>query len=116
MIDGIEILSQEIIKESTDLGLKIFLTGSIIALALGVLLEVFYFQDGHGVQIAVCGIGLCLVLGAVIDNVYQISTDKYEYKVIIDDNVSMTEFYKQYKIIDQDGKIFIIREKESVND
>ena len=35
------------------------------------------------------------------------------YKVVIDDSVSMNEFIEKYEIIDQDGKIYIVREKET---
>ena len=34
-----------------------------------------------------------------------------EYKVTISDDVSMNEFMEKYKIIDQDGKIYTIRER-----
>lgn len=115
MINGIEILSQEIIMESTGIGLKIFLIGSLCCVVLGVLLEVLCFRNGGGGAIAVFSVPLCLIVGIITGNVYQIPTDRYEYKVIIDDNVSMVEFYKQYEVIDQDGKIFIIREKEDVD-
>lgn len=36
-----------------------------------------------------------------------------QYKVVIDDSVSMNEFTEKYKIIDQDGKIYTVREKEN---
>jgi hypothetical protein len=35
-----------------------------------------------------------------------------QYKVIIDDSVSMNEFLEKYEIIDQDGKIYTVREKD----
>ena len=35
------------------------------------------------------------------------------YKVVIDNSVSMNEFTEKYEIIDQDGKIYIVREKET---
>ena len=35
-----------------------------------------------------------------------------QYKVVIDDSVSMNEFTEKYEIIDQDGKIYTVREKE----
>lgn len=35
-----------------------------------------------------------------------------QYKVIIDDSVSMNEFLDKYEIIDQEGKIYTVREKE----
>ena len=33
-----------------------------------------------------------------------------QYKVVIDDSVSMNEFTEKYEIIDQDGKIYTVRE------
>lgn len=33
------------------------------------------------------------------------------YKVIIDDDVSMNEFYEHYEVIDQEGEIFTVRER-----
>lgn len=34
------------------------------------------------------------------------------YKVIIDDSVSMNEFLDKYEIIDQEGKIYTVKERE----
>lgn len=39
-------------------------------------------------------------------------TYETQYKVTISDEVSMTEFYEHYEVIEQDGKIFTVREKE----
>jgi predicted membrane protein len=38
---------------------------------------------------------------------------KYEtqYKVVVSDEVSMTEFLEKYEIIDTEGKIYTVREK-----
>ena len=35
-----------------------------------------------------------------------------QYKVVIDDSVSMNEFIEKYEIIDQEGKIYTVREKD----
>ena len=35
-----------------------------------------------------------------------------EYKVTIDDSVSMNEFLDKYEIIDQEGKIYTVKERE----
>ena len=37
---------------------------------------------------------------------------EYHYKVTIDDSVSMNEFLDKYEIIDQEGKIYTVKEKE----
>lgn len=39
-------------------------------------------------------------------------TDKYEYQVTIDESVSMIEFYERYEIINVEGEIYTIREKD----
>lgn len=35
-----------------------------------------------------------------------------EYKVTIDDSVSMNEFLDKYEILDQEGKIYTVKERE----
>jgi hypothetical protein len=35
-----------------------------------------------------------------------------QYKVVIDDSVSMNDFIEKYEIIDQEGKIYTVREKD----
>lgn len=37
------------------------------------------------------------------------------YSVIIDDSVSMTEFYDKYEVLDIQGKIFTITEREDMD-
>lgn len=39
------------------------------------------------------------------------TTHETQYKVTISDEVSMTDFYEHYEVIEQDGKIFTVREK-----
>lgn len=115
MIEGIEILSQEPIMECTYLGLGIFVIGALFSIVVGALLEILYFKDSSGALIMSCGILLCLLIGVLVDVNYEIPTGKYEYKVIVDDNVSMAEFYEHYEVVDQEGKIFIVREKDDVD-
>ena len=40
------------------------------------------------------------------------TTYETHYKVTIDDSVSMNEFLDKYEIIDQEGKIYTVKEKE----
>lgn len=42
--------------------------------------------------------------------------DHYEYKVTIDDSVPMKEFLSKYEIINQEGEIFTIVEREDINE
>lgn len=40
------------------------------------------------------------------------TTYETHYKVTIDDSVSMTEFMDKYEILDQEGKIYTVKERE----
>lgn len=62
---------------------------------------------------------LCGVLAAMIFVVAIIgnldnknSIHHMEHKVIIDDSVKMNDFLEYYEILDQEGKIYTIRERE----
>lgn len=39
------------------------------------------------------------------------SIDHIEYRVLIDESVSMTEFFDKYEVIDKDGRIYTIKER-----
>lgn len=65
--------------------------------------------------------GICVVLGIIFGGILgaiagagEQKPTEYEahYKVTISDEVSMNEFTEKYEIIDQDGKIYTIRERE----
>ncbi len=40
-------------------------------------------------------------------------TGRYEYKVILDETYPASQLYENYEVIGQDGKIWIIQDKES---
>lgn len=54
-----------------------------------------------------------IVLGVASGKMFETPT-AYEthYKVTIDDSVSMNEFLDKYEILDQEGKIYTVKEKE----
>ena len=51
----------------------------------------------------ICIIGAHIKTDEIIDTTY---------KVTIDDSVSMNEFLDKYEIIDQEGKIYTVKERE----
>lgn len=62
---------------------------------------------------AVLGLFASGLLGAMSGAIFEIPTAyETEYKVTISDEVSMNDFYERYEVIDQDGKIFTVRERE----
>lgn len=110
MLEGIQVLSQEPIMESGRAGFVFAVVCVIIGAIVGFIVEVI---ENNGVGFFIFGVSVCFgtTVGLVIDNSLEVHTDRTEYKVIIDDNVSMTEFHKHYELVGQDGEIFIIRDK-----
>ena len=59
------------------------------------------------VTIAIVGFGICLVCASIKTN--KIVDTKYQ--VIVSDDVNFNEFQEKYEIIEQNGKIYTVREK-----
>lgn len=59
------------------------------------------------VGVALVGMAVCIALANIPGN----KISEIKYQVAISDQVLMTEFYEHYEVIDQDGKIFTVREK-----
>ena len=113
-MQGIDILSKtEIMARSTVIenAMNITLIIMVVSVLLGLIfMGIDYFRLG-----CIC-LGLlltsfitCLVLFATA---HTYKTGRYQYKVTIDDSVSFNDLYEKYNVIDQDGKIFIIEDKE----
>ena len=74
--------------------------------------------DSHDGVIGLLAFASALIIGGLVFGpIIGCNTGepiKYEtqYKVTINDSVSMTEFLDKYEIIDQDGKIYTVRERE----
>lgn len=118
-MSGVEILSQETIYETTFPWwlISIFAgVGLIIGIIINIIRYIDYkFFDPAGFVI----ISLCVTIGAWVGGLvtlmgeYETDTiDHIEYKVTIDDSVSMNEFLDKYEILDQEGKIYTVKEKE----
>lgn len=119
-MNGVEILSaQEAVAATVFnwsvfwISIGVFLVG-MIALAIYVI-----YDNGHGMDwsILIFCIVVGLVMGCLVGFLFGTLWDEpveYEthYKVTIDDTVSMNEFLEQYEIIDQEGKIYTVRERQ----
>lgn len=112
-MNGVEILSSETIYNS-------ILPDWVLALATVSFVICFFATliatiNDHYITafvFAVLFIGALLTvgLGSTIEN--KNSPHHIEYKVVIDDSVSMNEFLDKYEILDQEGKIYTVRERE----
>ena len=89
----------------------------IIALVVGCCLFIKYTikeKDGS----FLVGSGLCLLFILLFINItfsHQVTKTIPEYKVTIDKNVSLVEFYDKYTVLEQDGMIFTIIDKDWEN-
>ena len=53
-----------------------------------------------------------LFIGVGVGDRYAHETYATEYEVIIDSSVSMLDFYEKYEVVDQRGKVFIVRDRK----
>lgn len=69
-----------------------------------------YFGLAIFLSVFIVGSGfLGIVVGATTGEPIEYET---QYKVTIDDTVSMNEFIEKYEIVGQEGKIYTVRERE----
>ena len=115
---GVEILvTEKVVSEygqcfSWDLFWGMFLT----VLVFCIFISILYLVAGH-VEISFGLITIGVVVGALFSYIAANSAQepiayKNRYKVIISDKVSMNEFYERYEVIDQEGKIYTVEERE----
>lgn len=108
---GVEILSSEAIY-NTILPEYWLALGLLCAMVFIIVMAACFANDriilGFVCLILAFGMGVVSSLGGTPspNNISHI-----EYKVTIDDSVAMNEFLNKYEILDQDGKIFTVKEK-----
>ena len=122
---GVEILAAEEVAIAFGFSWSAFWIAYVIsAFVLGLLAFIVFSADRRtmddnrfNVNAAIITGLLCGILpGIMCGEVFQNPTDyETQYKITIDDSVSMNEFNEKYEIIDQEGKIYTVREKSNNN-
>ncbi len=115
MLDGVVVLDTgtKVLEYGwgwTWLGFVLCLLG-LFALICGVL----FLSDGDDVGTGfACLVSACIMFGLswALFSHAKITKEVPTYKVIIEDSVSMVEFYDKYEILDVQGKIYTIMERE----
>ena len=112
-MQGIEILNKEPIMTLTDTGETIFIIAGIIAV-ISLMCATICFCTDVSVGLIISGIFVIVsVAGMFINcNVNCKPSSRYKYEAVIDDDVSINEVYKHYNVIEQDGKKWILEDKE----
>lgn len=111
-MNGVEILSSETIYN----GILPGWAGAIgfIMIIMFVVSAGYFRSDHRPLAVTICSVlvacGVILMTLALVSN--KNSINHIEYKVTIDDSVSMNEFLDKYEILDQEGKIYTVKERE----
>ena len=118
-MNGVNVLYQEPIFKT------IYANETIISILVSLFLFMIFGALISGLCLSLKGTIIFFILGmisiisfSILDS-HSISTeelDHYEYKVTIDDSVPMKEFLSKYEIINQEGEIFTIVERENTNE
>lgn len=109
MIEGITVLSQEAIKNPN---VAIFVLCFLASLVLTVISVLLSDSSSLGIFVMIA----LTILSAIIAYDCGEDTERNEYKVLIDESVSFVEVYEKYDLIDREGEIYIIEEREIKND
>ena len=119
---GVEILaSTEIAKDflyNWDIFWKTYSFTILLFFVIGIITGICIFVDWTDLLLSIVMSGLIgIIVGAIVGALLGAafanpSSCISEYKVILSDNVLMSEFTDKYEIINQEGRIYTVREKD----
>lgn len=106
-MEGIEILSvgETVVNPGCNVGLMIFVGFSITI--IGIIIAIICDEE----SIAFLGVLLGLFIGIWVGFTTGEPEYALTYKVTISDTVSLNNFNEKYEILEQDGKIYTIKER-----
>ena len=113
-MEGVEILATQEVAIAWEFNWFAFWITFAVTFVLSGLTAIVIADEytyGFGVFIAIIGVAIGILFGMLFGTACR-DAKEYEthYKVIISDEVPMNEFIERYEIIDQEGKIFTVRE------
>jgi hypothetical protein len=123
-MDGITILN-EIVNtiEPLPMGTWIFLLGLVImgTISLVICFIVSIKEDCWGLlpALVLCGLLFGCAWWATFLSYEDTQREPYtitQYEVTLSNDISLTEFNKKYEIIEQRGDIYVIQEKEKIDE
>lgn len=111
-MNGVEILSQETIY-NTILPHWCLVLG-LIGVCISIYVTIWLFVDCYDMApwislVVVVAFTAMSILGCTPN---KNNVNHVEYKVTIDDSVLVNEFLDKYEILDQEGKIYTVKERE----
>lgn len=116
-MNGVEILtSEEVVVKSAFNWNAWFITFAavfVVFIVVGLIMSLRENEDAPLFVFAIFGVVSGLLLGCIPGVEMPTPTEyKTQYEVTISDDVSMNEFMEKYEIIEQDGKLYTVRERD----
>lgn len=112
-MSGVEILNQYVVACADSFNYWVALGILAFVLIAGAVVCICEKQAPLIILFGVLGIMMGALAGSIVGAAAPLEQHQItRYEVIIDDTVSMNEFYEKYKIISQEGKIYTVEEKE----
>ena len=88
---------------------------TLVCAVIGFFVGGLDYEGFEGALMGVCiGLILSIFIGALVGAACSYPPETkttMRYEVIIDDSVSLVEFYEHYNVIEQRGEIFVVEEK-----
>ena len=112
---GVEILNEYVVSTTPAWVIVVSVLGAIGAIVFVCLSDQLMSNAGWWICFGCAMFCLLTTATLCISCNYTDHFKEYshtEYKVTIDDSVSMNEFLDKYEIIDQEGKIYTVKERE----
>ena len=118
-MNGVEILSSaEVVAARANWNwINFWITIGVVFVVAIIAGLIFALTEDDPVAFWVMFLVIFIIGGSIFGGLVGMNTGEpisYEthYKVTIDDSVSMNEFLDKYEIIDQEGKIYTVKERE----
>lgn len=117
-MNGIEILSEQAVYQVDFLWWLFFLftgIGFVIGLIVAIKEWVDFGWDANMLYFMLMTtiVGAWVgVLGIIFSEHETDIVDHIEYKVIVSEDVNFNEFMNKYEVVDQDGKIYTVKDRE----
>ena len=117
---GVEILAIEEVAVAFTFSWKVFLVCSpVFFIVIAAVVGITTFDDCIGNSLIlglICGVIFGPLFGVLLARDTAITEYETHYKVTISEDVKMTEFLERYEIVDQEGKIYTVRERGDDHD
>ena len=112
---GVEILAtEEVVTKYAFNWLPFFITLGVVLFVyvlVGTIMSAIYYDWRHLLVGSIVGTIMGVIFGAICGCEFGTPTEfENQYRVTVSDEVSMVEFMDKYEIIEQDGKIYTVRE------